>query len=63
MSDRQALIDAHEDGVITMAEYQALRLHLEGYGYRRIAVVLDISITTARDRIKRGNRKLEEADR
>lgn len=58
MTDRRMLADAHQGGAITTAEYEAMRLWSEGWGYRRIAIALGISTTTVRDRIDRGTRKL-----
>jgi DNA-directed RNA polymerase specialized sigma24 family protein len=47
--------------VCTPKELDALRLHLCDIGYTRIAVMLDISPSTARDRIRRARRKLAAA--
>jgi DNA-binding CsgD family transcriptional regulator len=44
--------------VCTEKELEALKLKVAGYGERRIAVVLNISRTTVRDRLRNAERKL-----
>ena len=46
--------------VLSVKELEAMRLWAAGAGYRRIARILGIAPTTARDRIERGHRKLAE---
>jgi DNA-binding CsgD family transcriptional regulator len=46
---------------MTAREFEAYRLWEDGLGYGRIALVLGISPSTVRDRIKRGIRKVEAA--
>lgn len=44
--------------VCTEKELEALKLKAAGYGERRIAIVLNISRTSVRDRLRNGERKL-----
>lgn len=45
--------------VCTAKELEALRAREAGAGYRRIALMLDISVSSARDRVQRALAKLE----
>lgn len=56
MTDRQLLQLAER--ICTPKEYEAFTLWQRGAGYRRVADQLGISVSTARDRIDRANRKL-----
>lgn len=47
--------------LLTAKELDALKLWDAGMGYRRIAVALDISPSTARDRVQNAIRKLVRA--
>lgn len=49
--------------VCTPKELEALRLWDAGAGYRRVGLMLDISPSTARDRVQRALRKMERARR
>lgn len=49
--------------VCTAKELEALELHRIGLGYRRIALVLRIQVSTAQDRVNRAKRRIEEATR
>ena len=49
--------------VLTAKQMEALKLWDAGAGYRRIGVQLDISPSTARDRVQNAVRKLERAAR
>jgi hypothetical protein len=44
--------------VCTQREFEAWQLWNRGAGYRRVMHLLDVSFTTARDRIQRANAKL-----
>lgn len=49
---------------VTKKEREALELYNRGSrGYRSVALALDISPSTARDRIGRAIRKIEKAER
>jgi DNA-binding CsgD family transcriptional regulator len=47
--------------VCTPKELEALKLKASGYGRRRIAIVIGISETAVRDRLRSGERKLAAA--
>ena len=49
--------------LVTDKELDALKLSLDGAGYKRIASALDISPDTARDRVQRARRKLDQIRR
>ncbi len=51
---------AAAERVLTDRELDALKLWLAGAGYRRIARVLGIAPTTAKDRVERAQRKLAD---
>jgi DNA-binding CsgD family transcriptional regulator len=60
------LTQAQRDSIarlVTDKELDALKLSLDGAGYKRIAAALDISPDTARDRVQRARRKLDQIRR
>lgn len=51
-------VDRLARGVLTPRQYEALRLAHEGYGSKRIALMLGIDPSSARERVRVGARKL-----
>lgn len=49
--------------VCTPKQLQVLAWHRQGYGYRTIAVMFDLSPGTVRDRVKRAHQVMEQASR
>lgn len=60
MNEEQLVIALRQ---CTRPELEAWQLHLQGLGYRRISIILGISWSTARDRVKRVQQRLDEARR
>lgn len=54
----RVVLQLARDGIITSRELDAYALHAAGHGYIRISLHLGISSSTARDRVKRAQRKI-----
>lgn len=55
---QRAALHLNDHGILTDNELDAYALHAAGYGYYRIALQLGLSTSTARDRVRRAQRKL-----
>jgi len=55
---QRVVLHLRDEGVITSRELDAYALHAAGHGYIRISMHLGISSSTARDRVKRAQRKI-----
>jgi DNA-directed RNA polymerase specialized sigma24 family protein len=54
----------HQLGTITEKEHEALHLHeVKGLSYRTISYGLGLSVSTIRDRVRRGEHKMRTHDR